>query len=40
MEDSSLKRREKIIPRRFNSMFEEDPGAGVFKEMKDQFAYL
>lgn len=35
MGGSSLKRWEKIVPSRHNSMFE-DPGArGVFKEMKD-----
>lgn len=39
MGDSSLRRWGKMIPSRFNSIFE-DPGAGVPKEMKDQFAYL
>lgn len=42
MRDGSLKRWGKIIPSRFNfSIMFEDPGAGgIFKEMKNHFAYL
>lgn len=40
MGGGSLKRWGKIISNRFNSAFEDPEAGGVFKEMKDQFAYL